>query len=210
MLMGATCNRQAPHEVWSRHVPVPVTLHVYDIGTAGGSMLNRVLKPLGAGAFHCGVDVYGWEWSFSDISSPSERAGTGVFSSRPRNCEGHSYSESVRMGKTPLSEMDVHMLISAMEKEWPVAAYDLLQRNCCHFCDELCQRLGVGKMPAWINNLATAGHSLFGDVTDTTCCKMVAFEVADTMCCRASPSHERCDDHLVEAIPALHTPSTVY
>ncbi|KAJ6935427.1 hypothetical protein NC652_010441 [Populus alba x Populus x berolinensis] len=32
-------------------------------------------------------------------------------------------------------------------REWPGDAYDLLAKNCNHFCDEFCERLGVPKLP---------------------------------------------------------------
>mmetsp|Transcript_85308 Transcript_85308/g.275317 ORF Transcript_85308/g.275317 Transcript_85308/m.275317 type:complete len:83 (-) Transcript_85308:363-611(-) len=58
--MGLACTREQGLEGGARTAEelVPVTLHVYDIGSGGGgSALNRLLKPLGLGAFHCGVEV---------------------------------------------------------------------------------------------------------------------------------------------------------
>jgi len=138
-----------------------VLLHVYDVGRLeqlgpqGVKALNKVLRPLGSGAFHCGVEVYGREWSFQ-----FEDAGTGVFSCRPRSCESHSFSDSLLMGTTILSKTEVKMLIKVMQVEWPGDSYDGLRRNCCHFSNKLSLRLGMGPIPAWITHLASAGAAV--------------------------------------------------
>mmetsp|Transcript_96666 Transcript_96666/g.207443 ORF Transcript_96666/g.207443 Transcript_96666/m.207443 type:complete len:216 (+) Transcript_96666:96-743(+) len=186
--MGSVCLR--PEETPRRssdggpQMPEPVVLHVYDIGTSGiGRALNQVLRPLGTGVFHCGVEVYGLEWSYSDIICHSPiRSTTGVFSCRPRICDGHSYIESVFMGKTPESESRVLRIFDELKKEWPVAAYDLLKFNCCHFCDEVCRRLHVGAIPEWVTSMASAGASIAdkgNQVNTNMCCR----EVTDTICC---------------------------
>ncbi|KXZ49413.1 hypothetical protein GPECTOR_21g639 [Gonium pectorale] len=45
-------------------------------------------------------------------------------------------------------------IIGRLKREWQGTTYDLLQRNCCHFCEELCALLGVGSPPAWLNRFA--------------------------------------------------------
>mmetsp|Transcript_40201 Transcript_40201/g.90757 ORF Transcript_40201/g.90757 Transcript_40201/m.90757 type:complete len:303 (+) Transcript_40201:78-986(+) len=172
----------APPVRWSRspQVPVPVILHVYNIGTASiGRAINKILKPLGTGIFHCGVEVYGCEWSYSDTTTG---LGDGVFPSKPMCCDGHDYCESVPMGKTGTSEVEVARLISLLKKDWPVHEYDTLKRNCCHFSHELCQRLGVGGIPPWVMNLAGAGAAIAA-TGDITCCRQVAAQVGKSCCC---------------------------
>lgn len=175
--------------------PVPVTLHIYDIGTSGvGHGINKVLRPLGTGVFHCGVEVYGCEFSYSDTTSG---IGDGVFCSRPRNCEGHTYCESVAMGETATSEEELARLIEMLKGDWPVHAYEVLAHNCCHFSDEFCQRLGVGSIPTWVMNLAGAGAAV-ASAGDTTCCRQVASQVAlQVPCC---PSVGVGKAHIVEII----------
>ncbi|KAF5940975.1 hypothetical protein HYC85_022142 [Camellia sinensis] len=36
---------------------------------------------------------------------------------------------------------------------------DLLSKNYNHFCDEFCERLGVPKLPSWVNRFANAGDA---------------------------------------------------
>mmetsp|Transcript_163040 Transcript_163040/g.522819 ORF Transcript_163040/g.522819 Transcript_163040/m.522819 type:complete len:213 (-) Transcript_163040:270-908(-) len=194
--MGAKCGRAKEPGARGGKLK-PVTLHIYDVGTSGSiSTLNWMLSPLGTGAFHCGVEVYDWEWSYSDIagSTPKMVDITGVFCCRPRTCEGHSYYQSVEMGYTAASEIEVLKLICLLEKSWPVVDYDILSHNCCQFSDELCQRLGVGRVPDWVLSLAGIGAALernTDDITSTQCCRMIAGETQDVVC-RQVPSKTCC------------------
>jgi len=99
------------------------------------------------------VEVYGAEWSFGY----TDDGGSGIFSCDPGECGEHTYREAVAMGATCLREEDVILLLSALAQDWQGEDYDILHRNCCHFSDTLCRRLGVGPIPDWITNLAGAG-----------------------------------------------------
>merc|ERR1712014_24929 len=61
------------------------------------------------------------------------------------------------MGNTHCSAVDIADIIAVMIEEYPGNDYDLLRRNCCHFADDFCQRLGVGRIPAWVYRLARIG-----------------------------------------------------
>mmetsp|Transcript_81831 Transcript_81831/g.244069 ORF Transcript_81831/g.244069 Transcript_81831/m.244069 type:complete len:182 (-) Transcript_81831:63-608(-) len=129
-----------------------VRLNIYDLGTScTGTLVNSFLGPLGSGAFHCGVELVGMEWSFR---STSGWKGTGVFSCKPRRCKGHTYRETLDMGYCSLSQEEVILALEGMILEWRAANYNVLRCNCCHFSDELCARLGVGWMPGRLLNLA--------------------------------------------------------
>jgi len=60
------------------------------------------------------------------------------------------------MGYTDLTPFEVQMLLANMAKRWRGRQYDLINKNCTHFADELCQLLGVGELPSWVTNLAGA------------------------------------------------------
>lgn len=165
-----------------------VTLHVYDVtGLKAVCSVNKILRRLGTGLFHCGVEVHGREWSYSDINAPILAKGaTGVFSCQPGACEGHGWRESIVMGRTPLNEYQVHLLVESLKARWPVADYHTLSRNCCHFSDEFCRSLGVGSIPPWIVSLAGIGSGLLrvasGEVM--LCCGNSEKEEAETyLCC---------------------------
>eukprot|EP00440_Ansanella_granifera_P000796 gb/GFBE01000859.1/.p1 GENE.gb/GFBE01000859.1/~~gb/GFBE01000859.1/.p1 ORF type:complete len:203 (+),score=40.96 gb/GFBE01000859.1/:1-609(+) len=125
-------------------------------------VLNKVLRPLDLGAFHVGVEVHGWEWSFRD-TAPLHKD-PAVFSCQPRQCLGHSYAESIDMGNTKQTPDQVTQLLQVMYASWPGARYDILVSNCCHFCDEFCRYLGVGGIPSRLLNLASAGQTLAGSL----------------------------------------------
>jgi hypothetical protein len=179
----------------------PVLLHVYNLGKTGGTQaLNEVLRPLGTGAFHCGVEVYKWEWSYSDTSHLPDPARSGVFSCLPRGCHGHTYLQSVPLGATAVCEREMMRIITLLEKKWPGSGYHMLKRNCGHFCDEFCRMLGVDGVPPWITNLAGVGAKL----------ALTAEKRCGTPCCcltsgRGAGCQVEEVDVVVHALPALES-----
>ena len=139
-------------------------LNIYDLGDTGVIQnLNVILKPLGSGAFHAAVQLYGREWSFGGLSpgdAPEQGDETGIWSCTPQACKQHSFREAVAVGATSLSPTDVLTILGEIADQWPMNSYDLLRRNCCHFCDEFCHLLGLGPLPEWVLNLANVGAVL--------------------------------------------------
>mmetsp|Transcript_124416 Transcript_124416/g.387353 ORF Transcript_124416/g.387353 Transcript_124416/m.387353 type:complete len:244 (+) Transcript_124416:115-846(+) len=137
--------------------PAPVTLQIYDAGgTRMVTNVNTLLRAVGTGAFHTGVEVYGKEWSFGFTNDGS----SGIFACQPRRCKTHAYRESVRLGDTSLSQLQVERMLLELADSWRGVHYDVLRRNCTHFSEELCQKLGVGPVPAWVGNIALAGRTV--------------------------------------------------
>ncbi|CAE7803927.1 unnamed protein product [Symbiodinium sp. CCMP2592] len=64
------------------------------------------------------------------------------------------------MGSVTISEEELVELICSLMQEWPMSEYDLLNKNCCHFCEELCELLGVGPLPSRVKKLAGLGSTL--------------------------------------------------
>lgn len=131
-----------------------VLVRVYDLGqtVVTRGLLNRVTQQYGA--FHTGVEVYGREWSFG---MTFDDMSTGITWNPPgQNCD-HSFRETLSMGFTSLSPSQVLRLIEGMKYEWRGCTYNLLTRNCHHFSDVFCQRLGALSLPSWVNTLATSG-----------------------------------------------------
>merc|ERR1719193_82619 len=143
--------------------PVPVTLHTYDVEAAAGCCATGAEGLLGKapGKFHCGVEVYGWEWSYRR-AGPRVKTSTGVFHCPPGLCEGHKHYDGVDLGSTCLSPGRVYMLLQLMEGQWLAADYDPLVRNSAHFCAELCHALQVSEMPAWVQALASSAGVVHG------------------------------------------------
>ena len=155
-----------PQEYWE-----PVLLNIYDLGDSKMIQgLNVILKSIGSGAYHAAVQVYGEEWSFGGLSldDPIEEGfETGIWSCRPQGSKQHSYRESIAMGHTTLSHLQVLEIVARIMDDWPMNSYQLLRRNCCHFCNTFCQLLGVGTIPTWVLNLAGVGASLESVQTST-------------------------------------------
>lgn len=134
-----------------------VRVHIYDVSQEEGiQRLNRVLahkkSPLKfGGVFHAGVEVNGLEWSYG--YSPDETR-PGICCVEPRAHPQHHFRQTVQLRNTLLSPETIADIISELIEEYPGPDYNLLRRNCCHFADEFCQRLGVGGIPRWVHRLA--------------------------------------------------------
>merc|ERR1719401_2506957 len=62
------------------------------------------------------------------------------------------------MGQVLLSEDDIRSILWRLEEAgWRKGNYNVLTRNCCHFCNAFCKSLGVGAIPEWITSLAKTG-----------------------------------------------------
>lgn len=139
-----------------------VFLNVFDLASAlsiPNAILNNTMMT-SVGAFHAAVEVYNEEWSFYRTPNPHS---CGVCKSqRPRNHPVHVYRQSVNLGKTSLKDWEVQYLVRArLAPKWPGGTYDLLNRNCIHFCDELLLSLGVQSVPPWVRGLHETGAALF-------------------------------------------------
>uniref|UniRef100_A0A0E0MA42 PPPDE domain-containing protein n=1 Tax=Oryza punctata TaxID=4537 RepID=A0A0E0MA42_ORYPU len=141
-----------------------VVLHVYDVTNSDSEktnntilQINRIFKDrIGLGGiFHSAVQVYGEEeWSFGFCEN-----GSGVFSCPIGKNPMYTYRECIVLGETECSIATVNRILRELSREWPGHSYDLLSRNCNHFCDVLCERLGVPKLPGWVNRFANAGDT---------------------------------------------------
>ncbi|KAK6936796.1 PPPDE peptidase domain, partial [Dillenia turbinata] len=141
-----------------------VILHIYDVTNSGNEKTNSTIVQINkifkdgiglGGIFHSAVQVYGDdEWSFGFCEQ-----GTGVFSCPPGKNPMYTYREHIVLGKTNCSIFKVNQILRELSREWPGYTYDLLSKNCNHFCDEFCERLGVPKLPGWVNRFAHAGDA---------------------------------------------------
>jgi len=125
--------------------PIPVYINVYDL-----TPHNSYIYPVGFGAFHSGIEVYGLEVSFGGHEFDS----TGVFEVMPRCASGATYRETVHIGYCNLSQQEVRNIIDELAAKYPGSTYHALNRNCNHFTDEFCYRICNKGIPNWINRLA--------------------------------------------------------
>jgi len=142
-----------------------VRIHIYDVSHEDTIIqINQVFarkdSPLKfGGAFHVGVEVNDLEWCFGASQSDTK---PGIACLMPRGHPNHHFRQTVFLGYTELRAEDISALISDLIEQYPGRDYDLLSRNCCHFADDFCCRLGVGHIPNWIHRFADIGTHLVG------------------------------------------------
>lgn len=129
-----------------------VKVHVYHVSNENWvkGMNEWLPKNVLGGAYHAGVEVWGKEYWFGWCPPPA----SGVTACQPKRNLAHTYFKSIDAGMTQLSQDDVDRLVAQLTQEWPGNAYNAITRNCCHFCDDMLVRLGVGSLPPWVNRLA--------------------------------------------------------
>ena len=129
-----------------------VKVHVYHVSNENWvkGMNEWLPQSVLGGVYHAGVEVWGKEYWFGWCPAPS----SGVTACLPKRNLAHTYFKSVDMGMTQLSKDDVDALVAQLKHEWPGDDYNAIKRNCCHFCEDMLGRLGVGSLPSWVNRLA--------------------------------------------------------
>lgn len=138
---------------------VPVYLSIYDLGHVSRWTLNSLLPPKnGAGVFHCGVEVIGFEFSFEGIQdSEKGDAMSGLTWHKPRSHPRHVYRESVFLGNSGLTAPEVVQLLRRLEHKWLAFEYHFLSRNCTDFAQEFATQLRTQEplsFPTWVHGLA--------------------------------------------------------
>ncbi|WOL06432.1 deSI-like protein [Canna indica] len=127
---------------------VPVHLNVYDL-----TPFNGYAYWFGLGIYHSGVQVHGVEYAYGAHEHPT----TGIFEGEPRQCPGFAFRKSILIGRTDLGPREVRALMEEMAAEYTGITYNLITKNCNHFCNEACHRLTGKAIPRWVNRLAKIG-----------------------------------------------------
>lgn len=143
----------------SRYPGNCVWLNVYDVGeSATLHKTNNVSKMLGGGIYHAGVEVFGVEWAYGYTDEVS----TGVHKCQPRGAMGHTYRSTTKMGFSKLNDRQVIKVLEKLFAEWIGNEYHFIEQNCLHFASTLCQNLGVGKIPAWVDRYGRTAAKVGG------------------------------------------------
>ncbi|XP_062089952.1 deSI-like protein At4g17486 [Humulus lupulus] len=127
---------------------VPVYLNVYDL-----TPINGYAYWLGLGVYHSGVQVHGVEYAFG----AHEYASTGIFEGEPKKCEGFTFRKTILIGKTDMGPSEVRTVMEELAEVYKGNAYNLITKNCNHFCNDACIRLTRNAIPSWVNRLARIG-----------------------------------------------------
>ncbi|XP_042063033.1 deSI-like protein At4g17486 [Salvia splendens] len=127
---------------------IPVYLNVYDL-----TPINGYAYWLGLGIYHSGVQVHGVEYAFG----AHEHSTTGIFEVEPKHCPGFTFRKSILIARSDLGPKEVRALMENLAREYPGNAYNLISKNCNHFCNDVCLRLTGKQIPRWVNRLARLG-----------------------------------------------------
>lgn len=125
-----------------------VTLNVYDLHDS-----NEFLQGIGLGLFHTGVEIQGYEYSFSS---------QGIFKTPPRQPEFGRLREQIRIGTHvgPVTQINEILMQLRSSGGFDVDCYDLTNRNCNHFTDNFCFALVGIHIPDWVNRAANIGSTV--------------------------------------------------
>ncbi|KAG5541021.1 hypothetical protein RHGRI_021044 [Rhododendron griersonianum] len=127
---------------------VPVYLNVYDLTT-----INGYAYWLGLGVYHSGVQVHGVEYAFGAHEHPT----TGIFEVEPKQCPGFTFRKSILIGRTDMGDKEVRAFMEKLAEEYSGNTYNLITKNCNHFCNDACLQLTGKPIPSWVNRLARLG-----------------------------------------------------
>jgi hypothetical protein len=100
--------------------------------------------------------VHGVEYAFGAHEFPT----TGIFEGEPKQCDGFTYRKTILIGKTDLGPEQVRGVMEELAEVYRGNAYNLITKNCNHFCNDACVRLTGNPIPSWVNRLARIGKNL--------------------------------------------------
>jgi len=128
---------------------ISVYLNVYDLEES--TKYNNYTYYFGFGVFHSGIVLFGQEYSFGGHDEDS----TGIFWVEPGTVPMFKFRTRVDLGQLVLSKSDLTEFLDEMGDKYRGNSYHILQRNCNHFIEEFCERMGI-YFPGWVNRLAKA------------------------------------------------------
>lgn len=86
-----------------------------------------------------------------------EHSTTGIFEGEPKRCEGFVFRKQILIGYTEKDPREVRKVMEELAGDYKGISYNLITKNCNHFCNDACVRLTGITIPHWINRLARIG-----------------------------------------------------
>lgn len=122
-----------------------VKLYVYDLSQG----LARVLSPALLnkqieGIWHTAVIVYDIEFYY----------GQGIFTAKPGSTHHGTPAKVVEMGTTEITPSMFSEFLDSIRADYTAEKYNLLDHNCNHFTNEVCQFLVGKEIPSFVLNLS--------------------------------------------------------
>jgi len=123
-----------------------VLLNIYDL-----SPTNDYLFPVGIGLHHTGVEVAGREYSYASQG--------GIYDAPPKQEAGARFRCQLDMGAFDGGIDQLNKALDELRNNGGFGGndYNLIRKNCNHFCNALVWRLLQRPIPAYVNRLANIG-----------------------------------------------------
>ncbi|RRT54165.1 hypothetical protein B296_00037709 [Ensete ventricosum] len=140
-----------------------VVAHVYDVTNSPSAKTNNTVTRINCifkdciglgGIFHSAIQV-----------SPSLAL--------PRSSLSLSLSPFSSNFKTHCSRSEVNKILKELIRAWTGDSYDPLSKNCNHFCDAFCEKLGfrvVLHFLGWVNRFANTCNTAMGITQNAASC----------------------------------------
>jgi deubiquitinase DESI2 len=110
---------------------------------------NSWLNGVGLGVYHTGVEISGFEYTFSN---------NGILKCTPLNAPPPArFRETIVLGIHSGSANEISQLIRELRSVFAEGTYDLITKNCNTFSNEFCLRTIGVEIPKWVNRLAGIG-----------------------------------------------------
>lgn len=134
--------------------PIEIILNVYDLNLKTNG--HPLIKLTGLGFYHSGIEINGTEYAYGGNES---NPGTGVFAAPPLSAEveGVTYKESFLLGSVKNASR-VNDVLDEVKRQFIANEYNLITRNCNHFCEAFTMQLLDKKLPSYVNKAANLGH----------------------------------------------------
>ena len=123
-------------------------LNVYDLSPA-----NDYLFAVGLGFHHSGLEIGGREYSYGS-------GGSGIFEGPPKEAPGARFRCTIDLGSYDGGTKELNQALDDLRSggNFGPNGYNLVKRNCNHFCNALSWRLLRRPIPAYVNRWADIGN----------------------------------------------------
>jgi len=78
----------------------------------------------------------------------------GVYSIQPRSNQDFVYRCSVDMGELNIDVHQFEHILKKIRSDYAGSSYHIINKNCNHFSEDLCQRVLQKSIPSWVNRLS--------------------------------------------------------
>ena len=154
-------------------------LNIYDL-----SATNDYLFPVGIGLHHTGVEIAGREYSYGSQG--------GIYDAPPKQAAGARFRCQLDMGTFDGGTQELNRALDELRHNGGFGGnhYNLIRKNCNHFCNALVWQLLRRPIPAYVNRLANIGD----------CCScLLPKELLNVSPIGGSPANNKCEPNTPNA-----------